>query len=153
MGFTVELCMKPDVIRGLYADEFVQYRYAESSYYGWIDQENMFYAAGKDGDKYICCAMCIIRSMWDIEVHLCIPQAAKRKAYEFCELLIAWLFDRFPINRITTTVVSEFPQVKNFALRLGFTYEGAMRGAVYRDDQFIDLWVLSLLRGEPYGRR
>lgn len=153
MGLTVELCMNPNVIRTLYDDEFVQERYEQSGYYGWIDKEDLFYVAGKDDGEFKCCAMCIIRSMWDIEVHLCIPKASRSLAFEFCELLIAWLFVHFPCNRITTTVVGVFPQVANFAKRLGFTYEGAMRGACHRDDGFVDLWVYSLLRGEPYGRR
>lgn len=149
----VDLCMNPDVIRTLYDDEFVQERYADSSYYGFIDAENVFYVVGFDDDKPIACALCIIRSAWDIEVHLCIPGAVRRRGYEFAELVIDWLYEYWPINRISTTVVSLFPQVGNFAKRLGFTFEGVARGACRRDDQFYDLHHYALLRGEPYGRR
>lgn len=149
----VEICMNPDVIRTLYDDEFVQNRYADSAYYGFIDAPNVFYLASRDSDGWLCCALCVFRSTWDIEVHLCIPGAQRARGYEFAESVIEWLFSNAPINRISTTVVSIFPQVANFARRLGFKQEGTARGACLRDDEFIDLWLFSLLRGEDYGRR
>lgn len=149
----VVICMDPDIIRGLYDDPFVQDRYADSSYYGWKDAENVFYLAGIVDEIPAMCAMCIIKNAWDIEVHLCIPGARRRLGAEFAESVIAWLFAHAPINRISTSVVSIFPQVAAFARRLGFTQEGTQRGACHRDGQFLDLWQFSLLRGEPYGRR
>lgn len=145
--------MDPNTIRALYDDEFVQERYADSAYYGWISAHNVFYLAGYDGDKPLACALCIIKNMWDIEVHLCIPGKQRRRGFEFAVAVIDWLFANAPINRISTTVVSLFPQVANFARRLGFADEGTQRGACRRDGQFLDLWSFSLLRGEPYGRR
>lgn len=145
--------MNPDVIRALYDDEFVQERYADSAYYGFIDAANVFYLGGRDGDAWLACAMCIFRSPWDIEVHLCIPGAHRRKGYEFATAVSDWIFANSPVNRISTSVVSIFPQVGNFAKRLGFTYEGTARGACLRDGGFVDLWYYSLLRGEDYGRR
>jgi RimJ/RimL family protein N-acetyltransferase len=145
--------MNPDVIRGLYADEFVQYRYADSSYYGYVDSPNVFYLAAKEDDQWLACAMCIFKNMWDIEVHLCIPENMRRRGYEFATLVIDWLYDNSPINRISTTVVALFPQVGNFALKLGFEYEGTSKGACYREGEFIDLHNYGLLRGKPYGRR
>lgn len=144
--------MNPDVIRALYDDGFVQERYAESSYFGWVDDPKVFYLAGHD-DQWRCCAMCIFRNMWDIEVHLCIPEDSRGLAYEFSEKVCEWLFANSPINRISTSVVGVFPQVANFVKRLGFAYEGTMRGACLRDGVFVDLWCYSLLRGEEYGRR
>jgi RimJ/RimL family protein N-acetyltransferase len=148
----VDLCMNPDLIRALYDDPFVQDRYADSAYYGFIDAQNVFYVVGYDEEPFAC-AMCIIKNIHDIEVHLCIPSAAKAKGYDFCVLLIDWLYSMWPINRISTTVVSLFPQVGNFAKRLGFTFEGTARGACHRDGEYYDLHNYALLRGEPYGRR
>lgn len=149
----VGVCMNPDVIRTLYDDDFVQRRYADSSYYGWIDAPNVFYLAARNGDEWLACALCIIKSVHDIEVHLCIPGARRRMGAEFAGAVIEWLFANAPINRISTTVVSLFPQVAAFARRLGFTQEGTQRGACFRDGQYLDLWSFSLLRGEHYGRR
>lgn len=145
--------MNPNVIRALYDDPFVQDRYADSSYYGYVDAPGVFYLAGHDDSGYLACAMCIVKNLHDIEVHLCIPEANRKLGYEFAELVIDWLYCNTPINRISTTVVSLFPQVGNFAKRLGFTYEGTARGACHRDDEYLDLWLYGLLRGEDYGRR
>jgi len=145
--------MNPDVIRALYDDPFIQDRYADSSYYGFVNEPRVFYLAGFDDDTPKACAMCIIKNMWDIEVHLCIPGEMRRRGYEFATGVIDWLYANSPINRISTTVISLFPQVGNFALKLGLTFEGAARGACHRDGQFYDLHNYALLRGEPYGRR
>jgi len=152
-GLIVELCMNPDVIRGLYDDEFVQDRYADSGYYGFIDRADIFYLAAHDGDRFVCCALCVLRNLWDIEVHLCIPGEHRRLGYQFSSAVCDFLFANTPINRISTTVVSLFPQVANFAKKLGFTYEGTVRGACHRDGDFLDLWHFGLVRGEKYGRK
>jgi len=149
----IEICMNPNVIRALYDDPFVQDRYADSAYYGWVDAENVFYLAAKEDDQCLACAMCIIKNMWDIEVHLCIPENMRRRGYEFATLVIDWLYQNSPINRISTTVVSLFPQVGNFALKLGFEYEGTSKGACFREGEFLDLHNYGLVRGRPYGRR
>lgn len=153
MGITVELCMNPDVIRALYDDPFVQDRYGESSYYGFRDVPGWFYLAGRDEDGWKCCALCILKTQWDIEVHLCIPEASKRLAKEFSAKVCDKLFGELPINRISTTVVDVFPQVANFVERLGFKKEGTARAACKRDGRLHDLWCYSLLRGEEYGWR
>lgn len=149
----IEICMNPNVIRALYDDPFVQDRYADSAYYGWVNQENVFYLAAKEDDQWLACAMCIIKNMWDIEVHLCIPENMRRRGYEFATLVIDWLYQNSPINRISTTVVSLFPQVGNFALKLGFEYEGTSEGACFREGEFVDLHNYGLVRGKPYGRQ
>jgi len=149
----IEICMNPDVIRALYDDPFVQDRYADSAYYGFVSSPNVFYLAAKEDGQWIACAMCIIKNMWDIEVHLCIPENMRRRGYEFATLVIDWLYQNSPINRISTTVVSLFPQVGNFALKLGFEFEGTSKGACYREGEFIDLHNYGLVRGKPYGRR
>lgn len=149
----IELCMNPGVIRALYDDPFVQDRYADSSYYGFVADPHVFYLAAKEGEEWKACAMCIIKNMWDIEVHLCIPNDMRLKAYEFACLVIDWLYQNTPINRISTAVVSLFPQVGNFALRLGFEYEGTAKGACHREGEFFDLFSYGLVRGMPYGRR
>jgi hypothetical protein len=145
--------MNPSVIRTLYDDPFVQERYADSSYYGFVNDPTVFYLAAKEDDQWLACAMCVIKNMWDIEVHLCIPGGVRLRGYEFASLVIDWLYQNSPINRISTTVVSIFPQVGNFALKLGFEYEGTSKGACHRDGEFLDLLNYGLLRGKHYGRR
>jgi hypothetical protein len=149
----VDLCMNPDLIRALYDDPFVQDRYADSAYYGFIDDANVFYLVGSIGGNPELCAMCIHKSVNEVEIHLCIPSSRKFESVEFCKMVIDWVFEKHPCHRIRTSVVCIFPEVLNFVRKLGFSLDGRERQAVCRDGEFIDLWVLSLIRGEPYGRR
>jgi RimJ/RimL family protein N-acetyltransferase len=149
----VAVCMNPGVIRALYDDPFVQDRYGESDYYGWHDKPDRFYLVGYSGDEPTACVLCIIKTWFDIEVHLCVPEINKRVGPEFARMVIDWLFQNAPLTRITTSVVGVFPQVRNFVRKLGFTEEGTARSAAYRDGQPTDIWCFSLLRGEPYGRQ
>lgn len=152
-GLTVELCMNPNVIRALYDDGFVQDRYGSSSYYGWRDEKDTFYLVGyKDGTPFAC-VMCIIKTFFDVEVHLCVPEESKRLGPKFAKMVLDWIFLNMPVHRVSTSVVSLWPQVRNFVRKLGFTEEGTARCAAWRDGKPLDLWCFSLLRGEPYGRR
>ena len=149
----VEMCMQPGVIRALYDDPFVQDRYGEGSYYGFCPAPERFYLVGYRNDEPIGCVLCIIKTWFDIEVHLCVPEINKPLGPEFARMVIDWLFANAPVSRISTSVVGVFPQVRNFVRRLGFTEEGTARGAAYRDSTPVDLWCFSLLRGENYGRK
>mgnify|MGYP001773653977 CR=1 FL=1 len=149
----VEPCNNPDVIRALYDDPFVQDRYGQSNYYGFHPDPDRFYLVGYKDGKPVACTLCIIKTWFDIEVHLCVPETNKTLGPIFAKMTLDWLFANAPVTRISTSVVGVFPQVRNFVKRLGFTEEGTARGAAYRDSAPVDLWCFSLLRGEPYGRR
>ena len=150
----VEVCMNPNLIRALYDDPFVQERYGQSDYYGWKgDDPSRFYLVGYRGDEPVACVLCIIKTWFDIEVHLCVPEINKRLGPQFARMVLDWLFANAPLTRVSTSVVGVFPQVRNFVKKLGFTEEGTQRCAAWRDGKPVDLWCFSLLRGEPYGRR
>lgn len=146
-------CTNPDVIRAIYADEFVERRYEDSGYYGWIDDPKVFYLVGVVGNKYIGCAMCIMRDALDIEAHLAIPGEHRFHSVEFCNLACDLLFNTFTnLNRISTGIVACFPQVMNITKRFGFKHEGVKRGAAKREDGYHDVHIYSILRSE-HGRR
>lgn len=146
-------CTNPDIIRAIYSDEFVEKRYEDSGYYGWKDDPRIFYLVGIVGEKYIGCAMCIWRDTLDIECHIAILGEHKFHVVEFCSTACDLLFEAFPdLNRISTGVVSCFPQVMNITKRFGFIHEGVKRGAAKREDGYHDVHIYSLLRSE-HGRR
>lgn len=149
----VTLCMNPDIIRALYDDGFVQDRYGPSEYYGWKDDPRFFYLVGWSGAEPVACVMCIIKTWFDIELHLCVPEKNKLLGPIFARMVLDWLHEQTPATRFSTSVIGIYPQVRNFVRKLGFTEEGVARNAAYRDGQPVDLWCFSLLRGEGYGRR
>lgn len=149
----VVFCTNPDVIRTIYDDDFVQQRYEESGYYGWIDDPNVFYIVGVVGLNYIGCAMIIRRDALDYEAHLAIPGEHRFHSVEFCNMACDLLFATFPkLNRISTGIVALFPQVMNITKRFGFKHEGIKREAAKRDDGYHDVHIYSILR-EEHGRR
>lgn len=152
-GLTVSLCMNPDLIRALYDDPFVQDRYGDSCYYGWRDDPSIFYLVGYQDGTPIACVLCVIKTWFDIEVHLCVPENNKHLGPNFANMVLDWLFRETPATRISTSVVSVWPQVRNFVRKLGFTEEGTARNAAYRDGKPVNLWCFSILRGEDYGWR
>lgn len=146
-------CTKPDVIRSIYADEFVERRYEDSGYFGWIEDPNVFYIVGVVGEKIIGCALCIQRDALDIEAHLAIKGEDKFHSVEFCNLACDLIFNTFErVNRISTGIVACFPQVMNITKRFGFKKEGIKREAAKRENGYCDVHIYSILRSE-HGRR
>lgn len=149
----VGFCSNPDVVRAIYSDEFVEKRYEDSGYFGWIDDPGVFYIVGVVGLNYIGCALCIVRDRLDVEAHIAIPSEHRFHSVEFCNMACDLLFETLPeLNRISTGIVDCFPQVMNITKRFGFTHEGVKRGAAKRDDGYRDVHIYSLLRSE-HGRR
>lgn len=149
----IGFCTNPGVVRAIYADEFLEKRLEDSSYYGWVDDPKVFYVVGLVGSEPAACALCIFRDALEIEVHPAIPGRHKFHSVEFCDRLCELLFSTFTdLNRISTAIVDLFPQVMNFAKRCGLTYEGIKRSAAKREDGYHDVHMYSILRSE-YGRR
>ena len=152
----VGFCTNPDVIRAIYSDKFVEERYEDSGYFGWIDDPSVFYIVGVVGDKYVAAAMIIRRDALDYEAHIAVPgedRANKFNSVEFCNLACELLFNTFPqLNRVSTGIVDCFPQVMAMTRRFGFTKEGVKREAAKREDGFHDVHIYNITRAE-HGRR
>jgi hypothetical protein len=67
-------------------------------------------------------------------------------------MVAKWMFDSFPLRRITAEVPDIATWTIHFAERIGFKHEGIRRKAVPLKGQWRDVVLLGMLREEAYGR-
>lgn len=65
-----------------------------------------------------------------------------------CKALLRFLFQKSEINRVQLRCVPKNERSKQMADRLGFTFEGTLRDAVWFRDHFEDFHCYSLLASE-----
>lgn len=149
----VGICENADILNWIKADPFVQSRIGDSPLHAEM-APGMFYLVGIHEGETIGYCKCLCKAGIEIEVHPAVMGAHKKQSVEFFNSCLDWIFGNFEVVvRVSTQVLSQFPQVKRFVeKRLGFTYEGTMRSAAIRDSGYYDLHVLSILR-EDYERR
>lgn len=68
------------------------------------------------------------------------------------KLVCKWMFDSFPLQRITAEIPEIYLHTLRFAERVGFKQEGRKRKAVCLGNRWVDLILFGLLREESYGR-
>jgi ribosomal-protein-alanine N-acetyltransferase len=69
-------------------------------------------------------------------------------AFEAMTAIIAYGFTEMDFHRVEATIAIENTASKNLLLRLGFTYEGNLRGRYEEDGHFDDEHYFGLLRDE-----
>lgn len=67
------------------------------------------------------------------------------------ELLLRFLFDQYPINKCYAYCLTEHPQTIKLFKDLGFSKEGLLRKDIYKNGEFKDLFLYSILRDEING--
>lgn len=101
-------------------------------------------------EKELCGLMYFTNMQWkiDCEAHLVFFDRKPREKAMLCRLVAKWMFDNFPLNRITATV----PHIYHYTLRLtaaiGFTQEGIKRQSQLMGNQWVDEIIFGLLRSE-----
>lgn len=68
------------------------------------------------------------------------------------KLVSKWMFDSFPLRRITAEVPDIYTHTLRYAESIGFRKEGVRRKAVCMKGQWRDVILFGLLREESYGR-
>ncbi len=67
---------------------------------------------------------------------------------EAAQLLVAYLFDVKPVNRLQATIFPDNAASRRVLEKCGFRYEGTMRQVVFHQGQLRDLEMHSVVRGE-----
>jgi len=62
------------------------------------------------------------------------------------KLLIHWMFDRYPIERIEAAIADTFYATHRFVQNLGFKYEGTRRRGTMLKGAWVDQKVYSVIR-------
>jgi aminoglycoside 6'-N-acetyltransferase len=84
------------------------------------------------------------------EIGVGLDQSARGRGYgsEACKLLVDYLFGGYPVERITALTDVENAPCRGMLERLGFSCEGVMRRATFRDGRWRDLALYGILRDE-----
>ncbi len=97
---------------------------------------------------------------WDSDNHSCnfriaIGPAGRNRGLgsEATRLVIEYVFEHLPINRIGLDVFGFNPRALHVYERAGFTREGVLRAALYWDGKYHDSILMSILRDEWEARR
>ena len=69
---------------------------------------------------------------------------------ETTKLVIKYSFDTLNLNRLQLHVSVENEKGVKAYKRAGFTIEGTLREAMYHNDEYVDFYVMGLLRKEYY---
>jgi len=77
-----------------------------------------------------------------------VNERGKGYACEAVKLLVNYLFDGYPCERVAAMVDTEnLPSIKVLE-KIGFQREGVLRRATFRDGKWTDLAMYSLIRGD-----
>jgi RimJ/RimL family protein N-acetyltransferase len=97
---------------------------------------------------------------WDPDNHSCnfriaIGPAGRNRGLgsEAIRLIVDYVFEHLPINRIGLDVFDFNPRAIHVYERAGFTREGVLRAALYWDSEYHDSILMSILRDEWAARR
>lgn len=67
---------------------------------------------------------------------------------EACALMLRFFFDNYPINKCYTYVLDENEPSKKMFSKLGFIKEGVLRQNLYKNGEFKDVVLFSILKSE-----
>jgi RimJ/RimL family protein N-acetyltransferase len=67
---------------------------------------------------------------------------------DLCRAVVKWMFDSFPLHRMTVTPPVVYHATSRLLGRLGFTREGSMRQAVLLGGKWIDQLIFGITREE-----
>ncbi|MCI4354192.1 MAG: GNAT family N-acetyltransferase [Thermoplasmata archaeon] len=82
----------------------------------------------------------------DIGVGIAPEARGKGYATEAIRLLVGYLFDGYPVERIAATTDVENAPAQRAMERLGFVREGILRRVSFRDGRWVDMCVYAVLR-------
>lgn len=84
----------------------------------------------------------------DCEAHLVFFDRKPREKTLLCRLVAKWMFDNFPLNRITATIPHIYHWTLRLAVAIGFKLEGTKRQSQLMGNKWIDEVIFGLLRSE-----
>jgi hypothetical protein len=88
----------------------------------------------------------------DCNAHVVFFDRKPAEKVQLGRLVSKWMFDSFPLRRITAEVPDIYTHTLRYAEGIGFRKEGVRRKAVCMRGQWRDVVLFGLLREESYGR-
>lgn len=67
---------------------------------------------------------------------------------EVCTKVVQWMFDTFPLQRITVMLPAPYTATNRLLVKMGFRFEGKKVGAVLLDKRWNDMLIFGMTRRE-----
>ena len=67
-------------------------------------------------------------------------------------LMLRFLFDQYPVNKCYGFCLKEHPHTSKLLINLGFTQDGILRKDLFKNGEFKDILLFSILREEINGQ-
>ena len=84
----------------------------------------------------------------DCTAHMVFFDRQPAEKLELCRTLMQWMFDQFPLHRITVTPPAIYHATIRLLEKLGFTKEGCKREAVLLGGKWNDQLIFGITRKE-----
>jgi|ERR1043166_5062301 hypothetical protein len=99
---------------------------------------------------------CIVGIVWFGDLHQVVDCSGHMVFFDWqpaeklglCKAIVRWMFDSFPINRITVTPPVIYRRTVRLLERIGLRREGCKREAVLMDGKWNDMFVYGITRRE-----
>ena len=89
-----------------------------------------------------------MKQVVDCEAHIIFFDRDLAGKDELCKKITAWVFDTFPLNRVTVTVPRMYFATIRLVKAIGFVEEGRKRAAVLIRNRWDDLFIFGITREE-----
>lgn len=87
----------------------------------------------------------------DVSAHMAFFDRMTFEKLPVCKAIIKWMFQNFPIHRMTVTPPDLYTATIRLLRRLGFTHEGTKREAVLLSGKWRDQMIFGITRTEAEG--
>lgn len=148
----VEISITDDVpmdeLRALYRDPYIARVGHDHRMASPIDHERATYYAAYVDEEFAGAFLAIRQTQIELDVHALLKRRYIEFSREFGHGFISVCFEDPEIERLTAKVIDGLTGALNYCLKIGFTYEGAMRKACYQGGVAKDVHILGLLREE-----
>ena len=71
---------------------------------------------------------------------------------EASKLMLRFLFDQYPIQKCYGRCLEEHPVTAKLLINLGFKQDGVLRNEIYKNGEFKNVLLFSILRNEINGK-
>lgn len=89
-----------------------------------------------------------LRRVIDCEVHILFFDRRPAEKMLLCRQVVAWVFEHYPLRRMTATIPSIYYRTIKLAKNIGFKEEGRKRESQLMGNKWVDEVILGILRYE-----
>jgi len=75
-----------------------------------------------------------------------LPEYRKQYAEEFGQKVIEWTWDNTQLQKLVAQIPFLYPNVRDFAVKMGFKVEGTNKASFMKDGMIHSQWYLGLIR-------